>query len=143
MRSIIDILILVVILSGLIGKSAISKFTYQNKNSKTEQLILEHVHALPEVKEWFITAKRSKPGLILNQPGSRSKYYSVQVGISNNDMFRTNYYLFIDPKNFSIYFWDELDTASSLITLQQWRHWRNNPGFNKMHKYKNGKLVIL
>jgi len=138
----IDVL-LVVILSAFIGKSTTSKILYQNKTGKTDLLILEHVHALPEVKDWFITAKRSKPGLILNEPNLKSKYYSVQVGIGNNGMFRTSYYLYVDPKNFSIYYWDQLDTANSLITLQQWRHWRSNPGFRKIHEYRNGKLVIL
>lgn len=117
---------------------------YQANNDKIEKLILKRVRALPEVKEWFRTARKSKPDLILNEPDAKNKYYSIQVGISNLDMFRTSYYLYVDPKTFKIYYWDELDeTGNGIITLQQWRHWRTNPGFQKRHIYKDGELVVL
>ena len=122
----------------------ISLTSFQTKKDKTEAIILAKVRALPEVKEWFVTAKKSKPALEIGKPTMERKYYSVQVGISNMDIFRTNYRLFVDPKTYKIYYWDQLDSANSNITLQQWRYWRTKPGFNKMHYYnKAGKLVVL
>ena len=117
--------------------------SFQSKNTKLENLLLAKVHSLPEIKEWFKTAKKSKPELVLNEPNAGSKYYGVQVGISSLGMFRTNYWLYIDPKTYKIYFWDQLDSANSKITLQQWRYWRNKLGWNKMHYYKAGKLIVL
>jgi hypothetical protein len=123
---------------------ASSLIAYSQKGkARTEAMILHKVRALPEVKEWFATAKKSKPALLLNEPDKDSKYYSVQVGISNMDMFRTAYYLYIDPKKLKIYFWDQLDTANSNITLQQWRYWRTKPGWKEMHYYKGGKMILL
>lgn len=115
----------------------------QKGEAKTEAIILHKVRTLPEVKEWFITAKKSKPALLLNEPDKDSKYYSVQVGISNMDMFRTNYYLYVDPKTLEIYFLDTFDDdpATAIITLKQWRYWRTKPGWNDLHYYKNGKLL--
>jgi len=123
--------------------------SYKPKN-KTEKLIISKIRALPEIKEWYRVAKKSKPDLIINDPdpsstSSITKYnYSIQVGLSNLDMFRTSYYLYIDPKTFKIYYWDQLDDADDpIITLQQWRYWRKRPEFDKPHKWSNGKLVVL
>jgi hypothetical protein len=117
--------------------------SFQSKNTKLKDLLLAKVHSLPEVKEWFKTVKKSKPELVLNEPNAGSRYYGVQVGISNLGMFRTIYWLYINPKTFKIYYWDQLDSANSKVTLQQWRYWRGKPGWNKMHYYKAGKLVVL
>ena len=118
--------------------------SFQTKEQKKQEaIILAKVHALPEVKEWFKTAKKSKPALEIGEPTLQRKFYSIQVGISNMDMFRTSYYLFVDPKTYKIYFWDQLDSANSNITLKQWRYWRTKPGWNEMHYYKAGKLVVL
>ncbi|MBS1528632.1 MAG: hypothetical protein JST19_23500 [Bacteroidetes bacterium] len=116
---------------------------YKPRN-KTEKLIIAKVKALPEIKEWYITAKSSKPDLIINLPNSSERYYSFQVGISNFNMFRTNYYLFVNPKTFTIYYNDDMDeSGGKLIPLEKWRYWRSKSGFFKMHKWINGKLVAL
>jgi hypothetical protein len=106
--------------------------------------VLQKINALPEVKEWFITAKKSEPDIIIGTPNSTSKYYTFQVGLSNLDMFRTNYWLYIDPTTFEIFYWDELsDSDHPVITLKQWRYWRTKPGFNRLHIFKHRKLVVL
>jgi hypothetical protein len=143
MKYIIYILIL-----GTLGYERNTPPNHPIQKKNTEAVILTKIYALPEVKEWFETAKKSKPELIVGEPdpqskSSQSKYYSVQVGIGNFDMFRTNWWLYVDPKTYKIYYWDQSDTANSLITLQQWRYWRNKPGFNSMHYYKAGKMMVL
>lgn len=117
--------------------------SYKPKN-KTEKLIIGKVRALPEVKEWFKTAKASKPDIEINLPDSTRKDYWFQIGISNFDMFRTNYHLFVDPKTLAIYYNDDMDTSGGkLIPLKQWRFWRSKPGFFDIHAWKKGKLVVL
>jgi len=105
------------------------------------------IQMLPEVVEFLRTTPKSyKPTLLLSgEPDSTSKYYWVKVGISNFDMFRTNFNFYIDPTTGKILYWDELcdDEAIYLITLQQWRYWRTKPGWIKLHSYKHGKLVVL
>ena len=116
---------------------------YKPKN-ETEKIIITKIKALPEIREWFETAKKAKPDLLINVPDSPSEDYSVQVGLNNMDTFRTNYYLFINPRTFRIYFLDNLDESlGKSITLKQWRRWRSNPGFRELHKWVNGKLVVL
>jgi hypothetical protein len=134
---------LILILFSLLFKANNTHLPHQANKDRTKQSILARIHQLPEIKEWFIAAKKSNPKLILDEPDSQSKYCKVEVGISNFDRFRTNYWLYIDPKTFEIYYWDQLDTANSIITLQQWRHWRQNQNFNKLHYYKAGKLMAL
>lgn len=117
--------------------------SYHPKN-KIEKQVLAKVNDLPEIKEWLKTAKYSKPDILMNDPDSKSKYYSFQVGLNNLDMFRTNYWLYVDPKNLEIYYWDQLNIMDNqMITLEQWRHWRTKPGFQKQHIYKNNKLVTI
>lgn len=117
--------------------------SYRPKN-KTEKLIIAKVCALPEVKEWFKTAKKSEPDIMISLPGSTQKYYWFQIGLSNLGMFRTNYHLFVDPKTYQIFYLDFFDESGyKPIALGQWRHWRSNPGFFKAHRWKAGKLVVL
>jgi hypothetical protein len=112
---------------------------FKPKN-KTEKLVIAKVRALPEIKEWLQTNKPSKPDLIINLPDSPSgstsisdTHFSIQVGISNFDMFTTSYYLYVDPKNLHVYYNDYFDeSGSKLITLRL-----------SIHKWKDGKLVVL
>ena len=95
--------------------------------------------------------KHFDPDLMISIPEQQSvskfiskNYFSIQVGISNFDMFRTNYYLFINPKNLYIYYNDFFDeSGGKLITLQQWRKWRHKPGFYSNHRWKNERLIII
>src|ERR1700744_4939014 len=112
--------------------------------SPQDKLVLEKVKALPEIKAWLSSKpKAGKADLQLNSPGEGSKYYGIQVGVMEPERFRSYYWLYVDPKNYRIYYWDMLDTANSKITLTQWRYWRNKPGFNKNHYFKNGKLILM
>lgn len=117
--------------------------SYHSKN-QTEKIILNKIQELPEVKEWFKTTRKSEPDIMINLPDSTRKYYWFQVGLSNLDMFRTSYHLFVDPKTYKIYFLDFLDeSGGKLIPLKQWRYWRLKPEFNKPHKWANGELIVL
>lgn len=138
----------IVLLSFLLLFSILSsgQSLHQTKKTKLEYLILEKVNALPEVKAFFLhTPKSYKPALMIaGEPNSNSKYYWVKMGISNFDMFRTTKSFVVDPKTFKIRYMDTMcDSGNCIITLQQWRRWRKTSGWNKMHIYKHGKLVVL
>ena len=117
--------------------------SYKPKN-ETEKLILAKIHALPEIKAHLKINKAMYPDLIFNIPDSPTDYYSIQVGIGD-DMFRTSYYLYINPKTLTIYYSDFFDeSGSKLITLKQWRYWRGKPEFEyDLHTWKQGKLIVL
>ena len=105
--------------------------------------MLTKIYALPEIKEWLAAQKKSKADLIINVPDS-TENYTIQVGLANLGMFRTNYHLSINPKTSTIYYADFSDTSGfKWITLKRWRVWRSKPGFFNMHTWKNGKLVVL
>ncbi len=145
MKPFIKSTILFILLIALFQSATAQYFvsTYKPQN-QTEKLIIAKVRALPEVKEWFKTAKRSDPDIEINLPDSSRKDYWFQIGIGNFDMFRTNYHLFVNPKTLAIYYNDDMDTSGGkLIPLKQWRFWRSKPGFFKIHAWKNGKLVVL
>jgi hypothetical protein len=117
------------------------------KHPKTHNAVFKTVHALPEVKEFLITAKHSNPVAVINGPNTAWRnYWEVQVGTDNADMLRTNFHLFVDPKTLKVYYLDNYDNGDGLdfklITLQQWRKWRATKAWQKMHKYKNGQLVV-
>ena len=139
-------LLLIIFCSLFIPKESTAQqfaSSFKPKN-KTEKLMIAKLRVLPEIKEWFKTAKKSDPDLLIKEPDSTQKYYMIQVGLSNLDMFRTNYYLYVDPQTLQIYFWDEMvDHGHDILTLKQWRYWRTKPGWHEMHYYKNGKLLIV
>jgi len=117
--------------------------SYKPKN-KTEKAVLAKLKELPEIKEHYASRKNPKPDIIMGEPDSQSKYYRFQVGFDYGDRFGTNYFLSIDPKTLQVYFDDFSDeSGDKSIMLEQWRRWRVNPGFNKPHKWVNGKLVSL
>jgi len=139
----LSFLTLVLFLYGRVAKAQYFASSYKPRN-ETERMALAKVRALPEVKEWFKTAKRSKPDIEINLPDSTQKYYWFQIGISNFDLFRTSYHLFVDPKTFTIYYNDDMDdSGGKLITVKRWRLWRSKPGFFEIHTWKAGKLVVL
>lgn len=116
------------------------------QSSKSEQVILGKVAALPEVKSFMKNSRASKPEIIMEStPDKNLKYYWVKVGVSNLDMFRTRYDFYVDPKTFEIYYLDMMvEEGPTHITLKLWRRYNNTKEFNnQMHTYKNGKLVVL
>ena len=104
---------------------------------------------MAETKDFLITAKRSKPVVVVLGPDSDYNYYWwVKVGIGNFDMLRTSFDLLIDPNTLKVYYLDNYMADSEgaglkLITLRQWRKWRTTPAWQKVHHYKDGKLVAL
>src|SRR6185437_3424978 len=112
--------------------------------NKTEKLIIAKIRALPEVKDFFDYVKKDKPDFIINPPDPAfNNRYAMQVGIDYGDVFRTHFWLLIDPKTFQIYYEDFDDSGMEAITLQEWRYWRKRPEFDKPHKWVNGKLVVV
>jgi len=108
-----------------------------NPKNKTERLIIAKIRALPEVKEFFNYVKKDKPDFIINPPDSAfNNCYAMQVGIDYGDIFRTHFWLLIDPKTFQVYYEDFDDSGMETITLQEWRYWRKRPEFK-------GKLVVV
>ena len=116
--------------------------TYKPKN-ETERLIIAKIRALPEVVDFYKYVKKDKPDFIINPPDSTNNRYAMQVGIDYGDIFRTHFWLSIDPKNFQVYYEDFDDEGMETITLQQWRYWRNKPEFAKPHRWVKGKLVVV
>ncbi|OOQ60991.1 hypothetical protein [Mucilaginibacter pedocola] len=134
------------LLIALLGLNALAQDSLEIKYPKTYKAVYKTVHALPEVKDFLTSAKNSKPVAAINGPNnSWHNYWEVQVGLSNLDMLRTNFHLFVNPKTLRVYYLDEYDDGNGLnfklITLQQWRKWRSTKAWQKMHKYKNGELV--
>ena len=117
--------------------------SYKPKN-KTERLIIAKIRALAEVRDFFKYVKKDKPDFIINPPDSAyNNCYAMQVGIDYGDIFRTHFWLLIDPKTFQVNYEDFDDSGMEAITLQEWRYWRKRPEFDKPHKWVNGKLVIV
>ena len=140
-------LLLIIICSLFIFDTAISQelasiFTPKNN---TEKLVLEKIRAVPEVKQWLnFKLKEGKPDIIINEPDGALKNYRLQIGTSFPDIFRTSFWLYIDPKTFKIYYWDiTSESDEQTITLQQWRYWRTKPEWHKPHICKNGELIIV
>jgi hypothetical protein len=132
------------ILCSLYFLLAISGAAYSQHN-KAGDVILDKVAALPEVKSFIKIAKAPKPMLMIaGEPTKDSKYYCVKAGISNMDIFRTSYNFYVDPKTLKVFYKDIMvDEGDDILSLQQWRHWRTTQGFNQIHLYKNGKLIVL
>jgi len=117
--------------------------SYKPKN-KTETLIIAKIRGLPEVKDFFKYVKKDKPDFIINPPGSTdNNCYAMQVGIDYGDVFRTFFWLLINPKTFRVYYQDFDDEGMETITLEEWRYWRKRPEYDKPHKWVKGKLVVV
>lgn len=109
-----------------------------------EKKVLSIIRTLPEVESFYKTSRNDKPTTIINdKPGAGLKYYWVRVGTSNFDQLRTNFNFLVNPKTFRVYYLDEFtESGTKIITLQQWRLWRTKPAWQKIHNYKNGRLVL-
>src|ERR1700727_2649175 len=92
--------------------------SYKPKN-QTERLIIAKIRALPEVRDFFKYVKKDKPDFIINPPSPNyNNCYAMQIGIDYGDIFRTNFWLLIDPKTFQVYYEDFDDSGMETITLQ-------------------------
>lgn len=133
---------------SLQGMTQEGKFYYKlpkrSKHMTDRQHALVVVADLPEVKEWFITAKKSQPALLLQQvPDAQHNYYWISAGISNLDRFRTAYHFYVYPdRGYEVKYNDFNDAGMQTISLKQWRYWSLKPGWRKPHAFKNGKLVV-
>lgn len=116
--------------------------SYKPKTKK-EKLVIAKLKSLQEIKELYSMKAKHKRDIVIGPPESTFKFYRFQVGTDFGDRFATSYWLEIDPKTLRVYY-DDFDAEGvQTITLQQWRYWRNKPEFNKIHAWKNGKLVVL
>jgi hypothetical protein len=117
--------------------------TFKPKTKK-EKLVIAKLKALPEIVQHYAAKGESNRDVIVNTPDADNREYSFQVGTDFTDRFSTNYYLYIDPKTYQVFYLDFLDeSGGKSITLEQWRYWRNKPEFNENHKWVNGKIVVL
>ena len=115
----------------------------QIKKLLTEKMVLAKIRAIPEVRTYLKDNKKDEAMLMVaRNPELGYKYYWIKVGVGNLGMFRTSYNFYVDPKTSKITIWDQLDSASSNISLKRWRYWRNKPGYYDNHYYKNGKLIV-
>jgi hypothetical protein len=142
MKPVIIALLMLFITRGILAQ--VNPKPHQTKKEKLENTVLDKVNALWEVKAYMQKYAGKHPALLLkDNPDSSFNYYTVKLGLNSDDMFHYECTFFVDPKTYQVYYWDALNDSNKGITLQQWRHWRNAPGFNKMHTYKHGKLVVL
>jgi|GEM_PF-1665068 len=122
------------------------RHVHSDQNQSIEDKLLKKVGDLYEVKQFMITAKASKPALMVARvPDKDFKYYWIKVGLSNFDQFRTTYDFYVEPKTLKISYLDLMiddgNNRTAIITLWQWRHFRRHPAFKKMHYYRNGKII--
>ncbi|QKJ31698.1 hypothetical protein HQ865_18645 [Mucilaginibacter mali] len=119
------------------------------QKEKLESVVLAKVNVIGEVKDSMRSHHRSKPMLMIErEPDSTFKYYSVAMGVSSFDQFRTTGRFCVDPKTFKVYFWDVFAddmgfSNSAIIPVQQWRILKKTSGWQKPHTYRHGKLVVL
>jgi hypothetical protein len=94
-------------------------------NDKNDTLAILQVKELPEVKELDrrITFNRDTTHYIVltveKRPDSKFKYYKVLVGDKGRDTFQPIFYFYVDPKKFSVFYYDA--PSDSVFTLEQWR----------------------
>jgi hypothetical protein len=120
--------------------------TVYSQNSNLEEKAMAKVRQLEEVKSFMATAKANNPTLLIGtSPENPFKYYWIQVGLNNQEQIRTAYHLYVDPKTLKVFYVDFMVSdgkkGMEIITLAQWRHFRQYPAFNKMHYYRNGKII--
>lgn len=113
--------------------------------TNVDKRVISKLKSLSEIKDLYARrpGKDYKFDIIVGLPDSQQKNYRFQVGTNHADRFATNYWLSIDPKTLQVYYEDFNDEGIQDITLQQWRYWRNKPEFTKVHKWVNGKLIVL
>jgi hypothetical protein len=133
-----------VIISTLIYSGKKHACLFQNKDKG--QLALDKVSTLPEVKNYLQKYHNRKAIAVLSRlPDKDFKYYCVKVGISDMGMLSTNFNFYIDPKTYQIFYADYFtEQGEQLLTLAQWRKWRELPVWQKWHcyKYQGEKLII-
>src|SRR5580698_7076906 len=77
--------------------------TYKPRNNN-EKVIIGKIRNLPEVKDFYNYVKKDNPDFIINPPvPTYNNCYAMQVGIDYGDIFRTNFWLLINPHTFQIY----------------------------------------
>ncbi len=113
--------------------------------TKTEKLVFAKLKALPEVKDFFaaVKAKKDKPDIVINPPEKSHTDYSFQVGVLYPDVFRTYFWLVINPKTLKVYYEDFSSEGLMDVPIETWRYWKNRPEIQKSHKWVNGKMVVL
>ncbi|QKJ31699.1 hypothetical protein HQ865_18650 [Mucilaginibacter mali] len=137
--------IFILILSAIITKGNSPRVGGQQDS---EDKIRGIVSALPEVKKYLKDNKELHPLVyFFKGPTTDLPYYWVKVGISSGDKFWPSHHFLIQPKTYKVFYRDmmanSMDPKNSIITLEQWRKYRSTPGYQKMHTYKNGKLVLM
>jgi hypothetical protein len=98
----------------------------QVDSDKYADSAMDVVEKLPEVK--YLLARFNKENkdtthhFALNvpkAPGKDFKYYWVRVGEDTPDHFATYEHFYVDPKDFTVYYYDV--TSDSVLTIDQWR----------------------
>lgn len=138
-------LVFLLLLPGFFTNASVTGLGNQQDS---EQKITGIVAALPEVKKYLNDNKGLHPLVYFFQgPTATVPYYWVKVGISSGDKFWASHHFFVQPKTYKVFYRDmmvnNIDPKNALLTLEQWRKWRSTPGYQKMHTYKDGKLVVL
>lgn len=125
---------------------AYAQVNHQHNKEASEAQVLAKIRELPEVNSFLHGANKSElPDLTVDDtPDANNNWrYRIKVGYSSGDMFRSIFIFRVNPKNLNIYYEDFMTESVSDITLQQWRRWRHDPRFYKMHTFRHGKLVVL
>jgi hypothetical protein len=122
--------------------------SHKTKQAKIEDLILSKINKLPEVKQYLRKNEAEKAALLLaRSPDSSFKYFWIELGVSNFDVFRTADNFYVASDTFRVFYLDMMDDsddpANGLLTLKQWRRWRSDPRFWKMHVFKGGKITLV
>lgn len=121
------------------------KAQLKNSSEYTKSSIEKRIRMLPETKSFFKTAKGSNPVIIVDTEPDElmGGYWHAVVGIQNADQLRPNFDFYVDAKTMKVYYLDTYTySGTKLITLRQWRKWRKQPAWQKMHTYTKGNFVF-
>lgn len=113
--------------------------SHHKPKTKTEKLVLDKLRSLTEIKDHYKMKGEGKPDIMIDAPDSDFKNYRFQVGFLFPEIFRTYFWLSIDPKTLQVYYIDFDDEGMQDIPIEKWRYWRNRPEFKKLHKWVKGK----
>jgi len=131
----------------LVGSGYAHNREYPYHTSDKKEIALSKVELLPEVKAYIEKNQSKKPGVLLYQGPDGTGYYWIKVGIDKSDRFDTMWNFCVDAKTFKVFYWDTMeevaDSRWALLTLNNWRHWRNVRGFDGPHSIYGNKLVVF
>lgn len=118
--------------------------TPQQQKTKAD-VAMDKVAEVPEVKAFLKEHTAQKAMLLLQgEPTQKRKYYWISLGISNAQRFRPTEHFYVDSNTLQVFYLDIFisEGRDKILTLKDWHRLRKTAGWQKIHYYKNGQLII-